>query len=132
MKPAVKVFATLALSAAVGERIKKHGHTIDVRGAGLALERAVFEAIRKYPAAGIEKNIDKIADTVTSLLSGPLDPQELLSILVAGLSDIYAKCNPARHEIIDSVIYAAQACLDFYPNDIDHESAFKRYERWCA
>jgi hypothetical protein len=132
MTPSIKVFATLSMAAAVGDRIKTHGHTENIRGTGSALETAALDASRKYPNAGLNKNVSKIADSVIRLLSGPLDPQELLSMLLAGLTDIYAKCNPSRHEILDSVIYAAQACLDFYPDDIDHEAAFDRYCAWVA
>jgi len=53
-------------------------------------------------------------------------------MLIAGLTDIYSKCNPDRHDILDSVIYAAQNCLDFYPDDVDHEESYEIYQRWCG
>lgn len=132
MKPTTKVFATLSLSAAVGKKISLSGETENIRGAGVALMDAGHEATTLYPAAGVEKQINKIMLAVNSLIFKPMDPQEILSMLMAGLSDIYAKCNPDRHEILDSVIYSAQACLDFYHDGIDHEKAYLRYNEWCA
>lgn len=132
MKPATKVFATLSMAAAVGAKISIIGETQDIRGAGTALEGSGYEAAGKYPYPGLsEKKIEVICDSVKRMLPIPIEPQEILSILMAGLVDIYAKCNPARHELLDPVFYAAQACLDFYPDDVDHEKAFGRYETWC-
>jgi len=135
MNTQTKVFSTLALSLATDKKIESLADTPDLKAAGKALKDAGFEATHRYPASNtsIMKNKDNIASAVLSLLSGPLNPQQILSMLIAGLSDIYAKCNTERHEIIDPVIYCAQACLDFLPDDdTDHEVAFERYMKWIS
>ena len=132
MNTQTKVLATLSMAAAVGQKIESMGIDINLTGAGKALKDIGFESARAYPAASVEKNVDKIADAVIRLLNGPLDPRDMLSMLLAGLSDIYAKINHDRRYIIDPVIYAAQACLDFYPGDVDHEAAFSRYLEWIS
>ena len=132
MNVSTRAFAVLSMAAAVGDRVKTHGHTDNIRGAGYALETAALDAASKYPTASLSKNISKIAISVIRLLSGPLDPQELLSMLLAGLSDIQAQCNPKRYDLVESVIIPARTCLDFYPGDIDHEAAFTRYLAWAS
>lgn len=131
MKPTTKVFATLSMSSAVGKKISIQGETDNIRGAGVALMNAGQEATSLYPVAGIQKQIDKIMDAVESLVSTPMEPQEILSMLLAGLIDLYSKCNKSRHYIFDPVLYCVQTCLEFYPDCIDHEAAYLRYEIWC-
>jgi len=133
LNAATKVFATLSLSAALGKKIESTATTENLRGAGIALKFAGHEATGKYPAASLSvKNINDIINAVGNLVSRPMRPQEILSMLIAGLGDIHAKCNPARHELLDSVICTAQTCLDFFPDDIDHEAAFDRYLEWIS
>ena len=130
MNTSTKVFATLALSAAVGEKIK-NTESGELSAAGEKLRSAWFIATGSYPSVHLsEKKTDAIADAVMRLLSTPLEPQDILSMLVEGLIDIRAKCKPERYSLIDPVVDAAQACLDLYGEDIDHEAAFERYCAW--
>ncbi len=130
MNTSTKVFATLALSAAVGQKIKNQGSG-ELAEAGETLRSAGFIATGAYPSASLTpKKTEAIANAVMRLLSTPLEQQDILSMLVAGLVDIRAKCKPERHILIDPVIDAAQACLDLYGEDIDHDAAFERYCAW--
>lgn len=130
MNTQTKVLSTLSMASAVGKKIEMVEHDPNLVGAGQALSRVGFESSRAYPAASVEKNVDKIADAVIRLLDGPLLPADMLSMLIAGLIDIHARIKHARRILIDPVIYAAQTCLDFYPCDVDHEAAFNRYLEW--
>lgn len=130
MNTQTKVLATLSMAAAVGKKIETMETDPNLIGAGEALSKISFESARAYPTASVEKNVDKIADAVARLLYGPLDPRDILSMLIAGLTDIHAKIAPARRGLIDPVIYAAQACLDFYQDDVDYEVVFTRYCEW--
>lgn len=130
MSTQTKILSTLSMAAAVGQKIESMETDQNLHGAGSALKEIGFESARAYPTAGVDKNVDLIADAVIRLLNGPLDPRDMLSMLIAGLTDIHAKINPARRCLIDPVIYAAQACLDFYQGDVDHEAAFCRYLEW--
>ena len=130
MNTSTKVFATLALSAAVGKKIKNQesGELADV---GEKLLSAGFIATCAYPSAHLTgKKTEAIANAVMRLLSTPLEPPDILSMLVAGLIDIRAKCKPERYALIDPVVDAAQACLDLYVEDIGHDAAFDRYCAW--
>ena len=130
MNTSTKVFATLALSAAVGQKIKNQGSG-ELAEAGETLRSAGFIATGAYPAASLTlKKAEAISDSVMRLLSTPLEPPDILSMLVAGLIDIRAKCKPERYALIDPVINSAQACSDLYKEEIDHEAAFERYCAW--
>ena len=130
MNTSTKVFATLALSAAVGEKIKNQ-ESGELGEAGEKLRSAGFIATGAYPSATLTKNkTESIADAVMRLLSTPLEPQDILSMLIAGLIDIRAKCKPERYSLIDPVVDAVQACLYLYKEDIDHDAAFERYCAW--
>ena len=130
MNTSTKVFATLALSAAVGEKIKTT-ESGELSEAGEKLRSAGVIATGAYPSAPLTgKKTEAIADAVMRLLSTPLEPQDILSMLVAGLVDIRAKCKPERYALIDPVVESAQSCLDLYGENIDHESAFERYCAW--
>ena len=132
MNTSTKVFATLALSASVGQKIKNQGSG-ELAGAGEKLRSAGFIATGAYPSASLTlKKTEAIADAVMRLLSTPLEPQYILSMLVAGLIDIRVKCKPERYALIDPVVDAAQACLDLYREDIDHDVAFERYCAWLG
>lgn len=130
MNTSTKVFATLALSAAVGEKIKTT-ESGELSEAGEKLRSAGFISTGAYPSAPLTgKKNEAISDAVMRLLSTPLEPPDILSMLVAGLIDIRAKCKPERYALIDPVVDAAQACLDLYGEDIDHEAALERYLTW--
>jgi len=130
MNTSTKVFATLALSAAVGEKIK-NTESGELFEAGEKLRSAGLIATGAYPSASMTpKKTEAIADAVMRLLSTPLEPQDILSMLIAGLIDIRAKCKPERYSLIDPVVDAAQACLDIYDDDTDHDAAFDRYCAW--
>ena len=130
MNTSTKVFATLALSAAVGQKIK-NTESGELADAGEKLRSAGFIATGAYPSAHLSgKKTDDIANAVMRLLSKPLQPYDILSMLIAGLIDIRAKCKPERYALIDPVVDAAQACLDLYGEDIDHDAAFDRYCAW--
>jgi len=130
MNTSTKVFATLALSAAVGQKIKNQ-ESGELAEAGEKLLSAGFIATCAYPSAPLTgKKTENIANAVMRLLSTQLEPQDILSMIVAGLIDIRAKCKPERYALIDPVVAAAQACLDLYGEDIDHGSAFDRYCAW--
>ena len=130
MNTSTKVFATLALSAAVGQKIKNQ-ESGELAEAGEKLRSAGFVATGAYPSAPLTgKKTDDIADAVMRLLSTPLEPPDILSMLIAGLVDIRAKCKPERYALIDPVVAAAQACLDLYGEDIDHDAAFDSYCAW--
>lgn len=151
MNTSTKVFATLALSAAVGQKIKNQ-ESGELAEAGEKLRSAGFVATGAYPSAPLTgKKTEDIADAVMRLLSTPLEPPDILSMLIAGLVDISAKCKPERYALIDPVVAAAQACIDLYDDlfwqdnhalfmithkdgkklkKIDHEAAFERYCAW--
>lgn len=153
MNTSTKVFATLALSAAVGEKIK-NTESGELSEAGEKLRSAGFIATGAYPSAALTvKKTEAIADAVMRLLSTPLEPPDILSMLVAGLVDIRAKCKPSRYALIDPVLSSARSCLDIYDDlfwadnhslfmmlrnkedvkkrdEIDHEAAFYRYLAW--
>lgn len=130
MNTSTKVFATLALSAAVGEKIKTT-EAGELSEAGEKLRSAGFIATGAYPSAHLtEKKTEDIWNAVMRLLSKPLQPYDILSMLIAGLIDIRAKCKPERYALIDPVVAAAQACLDLYGEDIDHDAAFDSYCAW--
>lgn len=130
MNTSTKVFATLALSAAVGEKIKTT-EAGELSEAGEKLRSAWFIATGAYPSASLTpKKTEAISDAVMRLLSTPLEPQDILSMLVAGLVDIRAKCKPERHMLIDPIIRSVQACLDIYDDETDHDAAFDRYCAW--
>ena len=130
MNTSIKVFATLALSAAVGEKIK-NTESGELSEAGEKLRSAGFIATGAYPSAPLTaKKTEAISDAVMRLLSTPLEPQDILSMLVAGLVDIRAKCKPERHRLIDPIIRSVQACLDIYDDETDHDAAFDRYCAW--
>lgn len=130
MNTSTKVFATLALSAAVGQKIKTT-EAGELSEAGENLRSAGFIATGSYPSAHLsEKKTEDIENAVMRLLSKPLQPYDILSMLIAGLIDIRAKCKPERYALIDPVVDAAQACLDLYGEDIDHDAAFERYCAW--
>jgi len=131
MNTSTKIFATLSLSAAVGEKIKKTEKGQKLVEAGENLRSAGYIATGAYPYAKLSKRkTNEIADAVMRLLSSPMLPPEIISMLLAGLIDIRAKCNSERHKLIDPVIDACQACLDLYSDDIDHEAAWERYQEW--
>ena len=130
MNTSTKVFATLALSAAVGEKIKTT-ESGELSEAGEKLRSAGVIATGAYPSAPLTaKKPEAISDAVMRLLSTPLEPQDILSMLVAGLVDIRAKCKPERHRLIDPIIRSVQACLDIYDDETDHDAAFDRYCAW--
>lgn len=133
MSPSTKVFATLSLAAAVGQKIQNMGSNETIKALGKSLYDVGYEATGKYPYPALSTSkTTQILDAVDALLNSPLGPPEILSRLVAGLVDIHAKCKQDRKEIIDPVIYCAQACLDAYPDEVDHEAAWKAYQRWTA
>ena len=133
MNPSTKIFATLSLSAAVDKKINRLEECKHKQALGESLYAAGYEATGKYPYSTLsQKKISQIVEAVESLLSGPTEPQIILSMIIAGLVDIHAKCKLERKIIIYPVIYCAQACLDAYHVEIDHEKAFERYERWAA
>lgn len=136
MNTSTKVFATLALSAAVGQKIKNQ-ESGDLSEAGENLRSAGFIATGAYPSAHLSvKKTEDIANAVMRLLSKPLQPYDILSILIAGLIDIRAKCKPERHILIDPVVDAAQDCLDLYESNgpsiilVAHVAAYERYCAW--
>ena len=136
MNTSTKVFATLALSAAVGEKIK-NTEIGELAEAGEKLRFAGFIATRAYPSAPLtKKKTEAIAGAVMRLLSKPLQPYDILSMLVAGLIDIRAKCKQERYMLIDPVVDAAQECLDLYEGNgpsiilVAHVAAYERYCAW--
>ena len=136
MNTSTKVFATLALSAAVGKKIKSQ-ESGELSDAGEKLRSAGFIATGAYPSAPLTgKKTEDIANAVMRLLSKPLQPYDILSILIAGLIDIRAKCKPERHILIDPVVDAAQDCLDLYESNgpsiilVAHVAAYERYCAW--
>lgn len=152
MNTSTKVFATLALSAAVGQKIKNQ-ESGELAEAGEKLRSAGFVATGAYPSAPLTgKKTEDIADAVMRLLSTPLEPPDILSMLIAGLVDIRAKCKPSRYALIDHVVAAAQACIDLYDDlfwqenhaafmifsnkelkireEINHDAAYERYCAW--
>ena len=136
MNTSTKVFATLALSAAVGQKIKNQ-ESGELADAGENLLSAGFIATGLYPAASLTaKKTEDIENAVMRLLSKPLQPYDILSILIAGLIDIRAKCKPERYMLIDPVVDAAQDCLDLYEGNgpsiilVAHVAAYERYCAW--
>ena len=133
MTPSTKIFATLSLAAAVGEKIKNMNESETHKALGGSLYDAGYEATGKYPYPALSTSKTRqILDAVESMLSSPLEPQEILSMLIAGMVDINAKCKKERQLIIDPVIYCAQACLDAYHDEPDHDAAFERYQKWTT
>ena len=133
MNTSTKIFATLSMSAALGKKIQESEDSETIKGLGKSLYEAGFEATGKYPFPGLKiGKCNQISSAVVGLLSSPKFPPDILSMLIAGLTDIHAKCKPERQEIIDPVIYCAQACLDEYSYEPDHEAAFENYLQWVS
>lgn len=133
MTPSTKVFATLALSSAVGKKIQESEESETIKALGSSLYESGFEATDRYPYSKLTLNkIEQVLNAVESMLENPLEPPEILSMLIAGLTDIRAKVKPERKELIDPVIWCAQACLDAYAYDPDHEAAWERYLDWLT
>ena len=124
MTPSTKVFATLSLSAATGQKM---GGDL-----GMALNNAGYTATHLWPYAALKtKKVIQIMDAVGDLLSDPVNLPSVLRMLVAGLVDIRAAVKPDRQEILDHVIDAAGKCLDQFPADEEDEvKAFERYQEW--
>ena len=132
MKPSVKVFATLALSAAVGEKIKFMNETPTHAAAGEKLRAAGYKATGLYPYPALSaKKTNQIGQAVEELLNEPIVPQEIISMLLAGLSDICAFVRQDKIEIINPVISELQSCLDLY-DEPDHDKAYANYMRWAS
>lgn len=132
MTPSTKIFATLALSAAVGEKIKNLNESKIKHEAGERLRASGYKATGLYPYHHLSvKKIEDIGCAVENLINEPMEPQEIISMLLAGLSDICAFVKPERVKIINPVISELQICLDLY-DEPDHELAFSRYEKWVA
>ena len=127
MNPSTKVFATLALSAALGHKIKTQSTDKTLVSLAEELHKSGFEATSKYPytALTVSKTV-QILNAVGSLLSSPLKPQETLSMLIAGLVDVQAKVKNERKDLIEPVIHCAQACLDSFDEEPDHVAAWER------
>ena len=124
MTPSAKVFATLSLSAAAGQKM---GGDL-----GMVLHNAGYLATHKWPYPTLKpKKVFQILDAVGGLLSGPVNLPSVLRMLVAGLVDIRSAVKPDRQAILDPVIDAAGKCLDQFPEDEDDEiKAFERYQAW--
>lgn len=134
MTPSTKVFATLSLSAAVGKKIQTMKESDErLKAIGLSLYNAGYEATGSYPYPALSASkTEQICDAVESLLSDPTEPQVILSMLIAGLTDIQAKVKNERKDLIEPVIHCAQACLDSFDEEPDHDEAWARYERWVS
>jgi hypothetical protein len=137
MNTSTKVFATLSLSAAIGEKIKTMSISCsDLRGCilGEELREAGHNAAKGYPFASFSaKKVIQVGDAVSLLLSGPAMPSYVLSMLIAGLIDIRAKCNKSRWPLIDPVIDCAKACIDLFQEDEEADiEAFDQYQRWIS
>lgn len=134
MTPSTKVFATLSLSAAVGKKIQTMKESDErLKAIGLSLYNAGYEAtgLYPYPALSASKT-EQICEAVESLLDVPEKPEFILSMLIAGLTDIQAKVKPERKDLIEPVIVCAQACLDSFDDEPDHDEAFEKYMRWTS
>jgi len=130
MNTSTKIFATLALSAAVGEKIKKINESGIKYDAGERLREAGHIATGLYPYHHLSgKKIEAVGRAVENLLNEPMEPQDIMSMLLAGLSDICAFAKHDRVKIINPVISELQFCLDLH-DEIDHELAFSRYQKW--
>ena len=152
MNTSTKIFATLSLSAAVGQKIQDMNESETLNALGASLYDVGYKATGKYPYPALSKNkTNQILYAVESLLSRPFEPPDILSMLIAGLIDIRAKCKPERYALIDPVVAAAQDCLNIYDDlfwldnhalfmlthkdakikkEIDHDAAFERYLSW--
>ena len=124
MTPSTKVFATLSLSAATGQKM---GGDL-----GMNLHNAGYLATHRWPYAALKtKKVIQIMDAVSDLLSGPVNLPSVLRMLVAGLVDIRSSVKPDRQAILDPVIDAVGKCLDQFPADDEDEiKAFERYQEW--
>ena len=110
MSPSTKIFATLSLSAAVGKKIQTIDESETRAALGESLYNVGYEATGKYPYPELTASKkQQIYDAVQSLLSGPTEPEALLSMLIAGLIDIHAKCKPARQTIANTATPALTA-----------------------
>lgn len=137
MNSSTRIFATLSLAAATGKKIQNIGkveHDKKAQRLGRELQLVGRYAVHRYPAGDFTpQKIMDIYDSVVALISGPTDPPVILSMLIAGLSDIIATCDKKRRKLIERVINGAQECLDIYPfADTDHDAAWAQYERWVA
>ena len=88
MTPSTKVFATLSLSAATGQKMGGYS--------GMALHNAGYHATHNWPYATLKtKKVIQIMDAVGGLLSDPVNLPSVLRMLVAGLVDISGlRLNP--------------------------------------
>ena len=114
MTPSTKVFATISLSAATGQKM---GGDL-----GMALHNAGYLATHKWPYPTLKpKKVFQILDAVSDLLNGPVNLPSVLRMLVAGLVDIRSAVKPDRQAILVPVIDAVGKCLDQFPADEDDE-----------
>lgn len=137
MNPSTKVFATLSLAAAIGKKTETMGKGIcddEIKNRGKRLHDAGYSASEKYPFQGLTiKKIIQIGDAVKGLLGGKQTQYSVISMVIAGLVDIRAKCNPDRWPLIDPVIDCAKDCLDLFQADEQADiDAFERYQEWAS
>lgn len=141
-KPVVKVFATLALSSAVGQKIWELETSKGDAGNNLLASKArilwklSFENTWKYPSKSMtQARVKDVESAVIFLLSGEVSPELVLSMLIAGLCDIHEKCSPHNKTLVDEVITAVRECLNCYLRGEDDElesdeAAIIRYNAW--
>nr|WP_321399403.1 hypothetical protein [uncultured Desulfobacter sp.] len=132
-----KTFATLSLAAATGKKIYeivKVERDKKAMRLGRCLQLTGKYVAARYPSDSLTPSkIMSVYYSAIGLVSGPTEPTAILSMIIAGLSDISAKSDKKRKKLVDQVIKDAQACLDMYPlADIDHNAAWAQYERWAA
>lgn len=131
MTSSTKIFATLSLSAALGRKIHETENSEILMALGGSLYETGLESTGKYPFPGLKASkVVQINNAVGRLLSSPQYPPEILSMLIAGLVDIHSRVKLDNKALIDPVIYCAQACLDAYDYEPDHEAAWERYQDW--
>lgn len=140
-KPVVRVFATLALSAAVGakiwqiEAIKGSSCNKKLMEAAENLHNVSFNSSSLYPSKSMtQERVVDIGEAVEKLLGESILPETILSMVMAGLCDIENKCSIGNKEYISVVITAIRSCIDCYlkneDDEFEDEGAFEKYNNW--
>ena len=141
-KPVVIVFSTMSLATSVGAKIvdieQKKGSSgnLDLIKKANNLCFVGYTNTKKYPSTSMTANkIKNVGNAVKMLLGGPVDPQYVLSMVMAGLNDIEYKVSPKNKHLISEIINAVRACCDCYLDNEDDEydgnqDALDRYNSW--
>lgn len=132
MKPMIKIFTTLSLSAAIGEKVLNDGpKSTEIAKAALELKNAGYKASAVYPYQGLSgKKVTQVLGAVDRLLNKQMAPGHIISIMIAGLVDIYSKVGVERKKLLTPVIKALENLLSALDDHTDYDQSYIDYLAW--